>query len=138
METKERYRYEVLMKDLRTEVEELAKREKLIPTPFFEINDAIAKRFVIFALGNALAQEKGWRLWGMDAIEYAIISKFSWQIEDVRSLSLRDKWLALHDELNHLTLPEDAQKVWDSSPEAEHASASLEIWGEHPERLDAF
>ncbi len=93
----------------------------------------VAREYALFALGDALANSKGWSLTGMDAIEYAVILKFSWPVEDVRSLPLRDKWLVLHDELSSLGFPVDAQMVWDNAHGATQAWASFEIWEEHLE-----
>ncbi|KJC12217.2 hypothetical protein TO65_32215, partial [Pseudomonas aeruginosa] len=61
---------------------------------------------------NSLARDKGWRLWGMDAIEYALMRRYSWPLETIRDMPIRDRWLALHEELADLQWDEEAQQVW--------------------------
>ncbi|HCL3897727.1 TPA: hypothetical protein ACU961_005920 [Pseudomonas aeruginosa] len=72
----------------------------------------ISQVFVLCTLGNSLARDKGWRLWGMDAIEYALMRRYSWPLETIREMSIRDRWLALHEELADLQWDEKAQQVW--------------------------
>ncbi|HCF7731078.1 TPA: hypothetical protein NII21_004147 [Pseudomonas aeruginosa] len=72
----------------------------------------ISQVFVLCTLGNSLARDKGWRLWGMDAIEYALMRRYSWPLETIREMPIRDRWLALHEELADLQWDEEAQQVW--------------------------
>ena len=48
----------------------------------------------------------------MDAIEYALMRRYSWPLETIREMPIRDRWLALHEELADLQWDEEAQQVW--------------------------
>jgi len=133
-----RFEYDVFWKNLRAEVDR--KLDGMTPAArgdnLLILEREMEREYILCALGNALAAHKKWSLLGMDAIEYAIILKFSWLPEDVRSLSLSDKWLVLHEELRYLKLAnETVPHLTDALACEEESlpSAILEIWQEHRE-----
>ncbi|WP_236693205.1 hypothetical protein, partial [Pseudomonas syringae group genomosp. 3] len=72
----------------------------------------IRQTFLLCLWGNALARKKGWQLWGLDAIEYAIINEYSWPLGTVRAMPIRDKWLVLHETLAGLELNAPEKDAW--------------------------
>lgn len=68
--------------------------------------------YFITVLGDALARRKEWALSGQDAVEYAIISEYSWSLSEVRQLSPRDKWLVLYEHWCQVELDPLAQDAW--------------------------
>jgi hypothetical protein len=68
--------------------------------------------FFLAVLGDALARKNEWALSGTEAIEYAIISEYSWSLSEVRQLSPRDKWLVLYEHWCQVELDPLAQDAW--------------------------
>ncbi|MBN4180638.1 hypothetical protein GS393_02087 [Pseudomonas savastanoi pv. phaseolicola] len=68
--------------------------------------------YALSALGNALAQARGWPLKGMDAVDFAIIRKYSWFLPQVQALPPASKWLALHEDLLSLPIDQAAIEAW--------------------------
>ena len=94
----------------------------------------ISQVFVLCTLGNSLARDKGWRLWGMDAIEYALMRRYSWPLETIRDMPIRDRWLALHEELADLQWDEEAQQNY---AEWTSGDTTYKIWLEDEKSLEA-
>ncbi|WP_249978033.1 hypothetical protein [Vreelandella olivaria] len=113
----------------RQQYEELADRvEKAAPSLHPEQHEM---HFILSAYGNALAVSREWQLRGIDAIHYALIHRYHWLPSQIHSLSLHDKALALHEELQGLTLDDEAVTVWRDhyNPQSEPASPSLySLW----------
>ena len=90
--------------------------------------------FCLSALGDALALARGWKLAGLEAIEYALIQRHSWLPDQIRQLSPRDKWLSLHEELAGLKTADDANQAWwDREVAKLNAKDSAEdVWRAYP------
>lgn len=73
---------------------------------------AVYPEFFLIVLGDALARQNEWALSGMDAVEYAIISEYSWLLPEIRKLEPRDKWLVLYGLSCQLELDPLAQDAW--------------------------
>ncbi|SJK83870.1 hypothetical protein [Halomonas elongata] len=106
------------------------------PSPAAEVRATrhIKSWYALSALGNALAQERGWPLVGMEAIDFAIISKYAWFLPQVRALPAASKWLALHEDLNRLAIDPLAIEVWSARYPSE-AEVDLLDWTANPSGL---
>lgn len=106
------FTYETMRAELEAVISKPAQSDSAFVALSTNRDEWIRQTFHLCLLGNALARDKGWQLWGMDAIEYAIIRRYSWSLEEVRALPVRDKWLVLHEELAGLELDELAKAAW--------------------------
>lgn len=90
--------------------------------------------FCLSVLGDSLAIARGWDLAGLDAIEYALILRYSWFPAQIRQMSPRDRWLSLHEELAVLEMADDAKQAWRDREAAElDAKDSPEdVWRAYP------
>lgn len=64
--------------------------------------------YLMEVFGDTLAEKQGYKdINGMDAIHLYLINKHHWLPRDVRSMSLADLQLALHQEMQGWTLPKE-------------------------------
>ncbi|WGQ01751.1 hypothetical protein [Pseudomonas amygdali] len=76
---------------------------------------AIKTRLELYSLsvlGNALAQQRAWSVRGLEAIDFALMTKYSWHPDHLRTLEPASKWLALHQDLLSLEFPRAAVAAW--------------------------
>lgn len=106
MKNKDAYLYERLVERLE---ESVTRKQDVLD---IDKSRWLEQTFCLCVLGNALAEKRQWSLMGMDAIEYALICRYSWTPTQVREMDPRDKWLSLYEDLAELQLDPVAVAVW--------------------------
>ncbi len=127
MNNPRKFRYDLFFQSLKEQIIREVEFSKITP-PLISYDTEFPRAFFLGALGNVLAEKNDWYLHTFEAIEYAIISKYSWTFEYVRSLPYRNKWLALHEECQKAKIPLDAIRVWKASEEAPQFVDYIQIW----------
>ena len=122
---KDAYPYEGLWDKLETG---LPYRQQILDT---DKGRWLEQTFCLCALGNSLSEKHQWAIEGMDAIEYAIIRRYSWPVAQVREMDPRDKWLSLHEDLAGLQLAPGAMEVWKVRQQSSE-SELLNVWKPYP------
>lgn len=120
--------YEQLIEEIRAASELRPGSDQLANRRWYE------QTFCLCVLGDALAASKGWSLAGMDAIEYAIIDRYSWSPQNVREMDPRDKWLSLHEQLAVLTMDPKAVSAWFQIEQAkiDAIGSPDDVWRPYP------
>ncbi|EPQ1508788.1 hypothetical protein L4D93_006761 [Pseudomonas aeruginosa] len=121
------YPYETLLNELETRIP----TSSTTGIATVRARKARIEIFALSALGNVLAEQRGWSIRGMDAIDFALIAEYSWYPNRVRNLSPANKWLALHQDLQKLEFPREAQSAWDARY-ANTGAADLLEWTINP------